>query len=285
MHRREENPMNVSDLIEFWSRRARSTPYVHPDDASVLAKLGTVNRSPSLQDAFLTRSRVLRLNLLPRPFIGDLRELKDKIIVLALNPGYRPLDDYLELNMPEYVGRIEATVDQRLDDCTYPFMYFDPALAATAGFNYWFGVFDHIFRIYAAKHCVAASKAVAELSRRTICLELIPYHSRTLPRAGFLARNLASAQHMRAFFQDTIIPAADRGEVLAICVRAAKHWGVTDDSKSRVVVQKQRKVSLPLKHKSRDEPSGLTVLRYLGIEPDDLPREWLKNPPDYPSEA
>jgi hypothetical protein len=90
---------------------------------------------------------------------------------------------------------------------------------------------------------------------------------------------------MRAFFQDTIIPAADRGEVLAIRVRAAKHWGVTDDSKSRVVVQKQRKVSLPLKHKSRDEPSGLTVLRYLGIEPDDLPREWLKNPPDYPSEA
>lgn len=214
--------MAVADeLIEFWSRAALDTaPFLHPDDDlsgyRVQSDVACYSDWVRAFERGSLRPEALHLSLLPVPYVGDLESAD--VLVLLLNPGMSPLDILAEQRDPEYRNALIATLRQ---ECK-THMFLDPKWAWTDGFAWWEAKLRAVCsRIAAEKFGGRYAHALADLSRRIACLQLVPYHSRRFAVRGGAAE-LASSQAARRFARSFAL------EKTVIVTRQVREWALED---------------------------------------------------------
>jgi hypothetical protein len=161
--------------------------------------------------------------LLPHPYSGDI--LRAKIYILALNPGFKPLDYYAQDNDADFWRAKVHTLQQRKLDIRYPWYDLNPKFSWTGGAEYWVGRLREIAEKLVERRGIPFAKALSILSTNIACLEFVPYHSKRYKLEGSVVKKMHSLGLMRAFVRDYVLPKAQRGEVLMIVTRHAKIWG------------------------------------------------------------
>lgn len=132
----------MNSLSAYWKEMDMETaPYIHPQDKKILegSKIKfTINTNASLYDKTLHKS-ILQLGILPSPYMGDLDN--SKIYIVMLNPGFG-VAEYLEKDNLEFKAAKKDTILQDFSNKhlrEYPYMYFHPDFAKTAGGEFLLG--------------------------------------------------------------------------------------------------------------------------------------------------
>ena len=228
----------MHELVDRWRAcPLTDPPYVLPGDESAHGSRRTFHRYSSFtdfiqSDAFgATGDTSLHLGLLPLPYLGDVTGAS--IYILLLNPGVCPDDYYAESHHPEYRDTVVRTLRQENRNAKYPFHFLDPRFSWHAGFGWWHGRLRGIVAQWAAARNLRYQDALAEVSRRTCALELMPYHSGSFGSHALLDR-LASVRLVRRFVHDVVVPKARAGSATVVVTRRARDWGL--EASDNVVV-------------------------------------------------
>jgi hypothetical protein len=127
-HRRK-----VPEIVKFWKGLSLSAPpFVHPQDlpalktraADLLEEPPTNLRRFIASRRFDPEDRDFHFSLLPSPYVGDV--CRADILLLLLNPGFKPADYYAEWNVPEFRDRVVRNLYQRFEGVEFPFLLLDP---------------------------------------------------------------------------------------------------------------------------------------------------------------
>jgi hypothetical protein len=175
------------DIFAFWSS-VPDAAVVHPADARVFARC----------------SHRFERDCLPLCFFGPLRTAP--VVLLFLSPGFADPFDRLHAGSPE--GR-RYYRDQRTGAAPLP----SPADHAPA--------FDWCRRVLAQFGLDAAA-----VRDRVAVLNIGAYHSKSFHDYAMLTA-LPSSRVALDWAQATLFPAAERGERVVVCLRAARLWGLS----------------------------------------------------------
>jgi hypothetical protein len=258
-------------LIDFWqSCRLEEPPFAHPDDWSVLNRVGGrhIDAEPKDFAAFVAGARFgdfgdsrLHLSLLPIPYGGDLRAAE--IVILLLNPGFSFTDYYAETRVPMYRTRLERTLAQDFGGIEFPFLWLDPEYCWHSGFVWWERKLRDVADLIAkARFNGRYLDALRDLARRVAHVELVPYHSPSF-HAHRLIEDLPSVQAAREYARNELVPAATRGEKTIIVTRQVSAWGLPPNTRNLIAYEggQTRGASL-----GRTTTGGRAILARYGIE-------------------
>jgi len=149
--------MTTDETSNPWLDLPDKAPYVLPVDREVLVK------RPA-------RAKNLRLKVLPDPFIGD--PASAALVLLALNPGFRPED--IDLNM-----KSELFIEQNRLNLQHksipPFYYFHPGLGFTGGNIWWSRILRTLLNTGLLRE---------ELAQKLMIIQYFPYHSKEYTDLG-----------------------------------------------------------------------------------------------------
>lgn len=141
-----------TDEINPWVALPQNPPYILPADTDVL-----------LQQT--SKKQGLRFDVLPDPYIGNLREAK--VIFLALNPGFRQADIDENMINATFIANSRANMLHKSEP---PFYYFNEELAFTGGNEWWSRIL---------KPLISAGLTKQTLSSAIMCIQYLSYHSVT----------------------------------------------------------------------------------------------------------
>ena len=198
------------------------------------------------------------LGLVPVPYIGDLKHAT--VFLLMLNPGFEPDDYFAESSMPLYRDAVVRNLRQEFRDCDYPFIYLDPRFAWTSGGKYWRARLEWLARDIMQTQRIGYFQALANLSRRIACLQLVPYHSSQFVFSDL--KDLPSVGLVRAVVAQHLLPAAHRGNVLIVATRRSVDWGLAEPAVPRTVITYSRWETRAA-HLSRESRGGASIRHFL----------------------
>lgn len=157
----------------------------------------------------------LHLTLLPQPYLGDLTSAR--VAVLLLNPGIHPADFLLLEHYRHFQEQLRANLRQ--EETANP--YLDPRWAWTSGFVWWEQKFRNVAKLI-AEHRYAGNyiKALDLLSREVLCIELVPYHSRSFGASTELPSSRMSRNAAREIAKDP--------NRTVIVTRRVQDWGISE---------------------------------------------------------
>jgi len=218
-------------LTELWSNfEFDGPPYIHHlDQETEKLSEGDFLAEVTDLDSFVRseyygkKSKLLHSHLLPSPFAGDLR--KGDIFVLMLNPGFA-VGDYLGERQPSFKRALRATLDQKLENEAFPFMWLNPELSFHPGFEWWGKKLRGLIGRLASEWRLTYYEASKRLSRRFVGLELFPYHSQSFD-PKYLRKDLPTIRVMRDYVRE-LGKRAQSGEVCVTVMRSAREWGLPD---------------------------------------------------------
>jgi hypothetical protein len=147
----------------------------------------------------VVRRADLKLDHLPVPWVGDPRTAS--VLLLALNPGWRPETDALEHGLYAEENRLCLTFRSRV-----PFFSLDPRLAETPGHRWW----SRRLRLLSER--VGLERVLSGVA----CVEWFPYHSPSF-------RRLASLLPSQEYGFQLVERAIERGAVVVI-MRSRAYW-------------------------------------------------------------
>lgn len=147
-----------------WTNLPTKPPYVLAEDRDVVMAANS-----RLTDAERTAFGY-QLQLLPDPFIGD---LKAPFVMVYLNPGYTPPspaggtfnDDWWHANSAELRQAYRMNFAQ--EPMRYPFFFLDPQFRTNPGGKYWTERLSEVLN-YCGRE---------QLAQNLLALEFFPYHS------------------------------------------------------------------------------------------------------------
>ena len=219
-------------LTEFWAKfDFDSAPYIHPSDRAtgILAERDFLSKVIDLDtfvrsDHYGTNSTLLHPHLLPSPFAGDLH--RGDVFVLMLNPGFN-VGDYFGERQPSFRRALRATLDQKLEDEEFPFMWLNPELSFHPGFGWWWGkklrgLIERLAGQWNSSHYEASKR----LSRRFVGLELFPYHSQSFD-PKHISKKLPSMEVMLDYVK-SLGKRAQSGEVFISVMRKSTVWNLPE---------------------------------------------------------
>ena len=158
----------------------------HPADADVFRRLGVQSQT----------------GVLPNPFFGPLRTAR--VVLLYLSPGLR--DDDQQLSTLETVQAYAQR--QRSGNAPLPSQEdYEPT------WNWW------------SKRVKQLQVEPTEMRERIAFLNICAYRSKTFD-APHLLSALPSSRIALNWAQSILFPAAERGDRVVVCLRAALHWGL-----------------------------------------------------------
>lgn len=135
-----------------WLALPETAPFVLPGDQPLIER----------SNQRLTDKKRVRLDVLPVPFLGSLDSAR--VVLLALNPGYKDADRQLFGTDKEYVEQNRRS----LAFASSPsFFYLDRRFSETPGYNWWYTRLRQLIEV--CGHDTVAA--------RTLCVEFFPYHS------------------------------------------------------------------------------------------------------------
>ena len=259
VHRR-----GVPEIVEFWKGWSLSgPPFVHPQDlpalktraAELLEEPPTNLRRFIASKRFDPEDRDFHFSLLPSPYVGDV--CRADILLLLLNPGFKPADYYAEWNVPEFRDRVVSNLYQRLDGVEFPFLLLDPRFCWHPGYRWWEGKLRKLAIILARKKYEGCYlDALRELANRVAAIELVPYHSAGFNHHSLLDR-LASVKCAQRYVQE----ASRSKRRLIVVTRKAASWGL---SASKNVIINSRRFTRGASL-GPDTPGGKAILARLGL--------------------
>lgn len=219
------------DLIAYWSLLDYSKPpYVHPEDKGVRGENGValqIGKALRLPDDACYETPKDRgrfhVNLLPVPYVGDLK--KATVFILMLNPGCGPVD---------YVAESDAAYRQAMIDQLSqsfegkrPFFYLRPEFSWTGGGQWWRNKLKPVIERFVAKGW-SVSGALDSIAARVAVLEYWPYHSVSANLHSSLLKESKSHRMVSSFALSELTAKAGRKECLVIVARAVQRWGVLE---------------------------------------------------------
>lgn len=228
----------MEKLIEFWRRLEFNSPnYIHCDDKDIIAddRIADFKNYDQYLDSNSPGSDIksLQVNLLPIPYVGNLREAK--IFLLLLNPGFIVQDYYAESNSHELVLALQNNIRQEGISDDYPFLFLDPQYLWHPGGIYWLKHLNkYVIEVMKQKQ-KTYRQALSYVSSKVAVLEIVPYHSKSFGYHN-LAKDLESAKKMKRFVQDYLQPLAKDGKLCIICTRKVKEWGLDEKVENENIV-------------------------------------------------
>lgn len=189
-------------------------------------------------DAHRPDKKCFQLSLLPQPITGDIDNAK--VFLLNLNPSFAKQDYEDEVVLKPY---LEDTLNMDYNGCLkdYPFYFLNPELENLGGAAWWFNGRhgSHHFKSY-----LDAGYKAKDLAKKFCCIELIPYHARTLPISSeLMAAECPSSIKVREYVKNNILPKAKRKEIVIICLRAFNEWGISEDPSNNVYITSNRQTA------------------------------------------
>lgn len=215
---------SYDEWIRGWVRCVQSgPPYRFPDDAIDDAEHISLadHRAFIKSDVFGRRDDTrLHLGLIPQPYIGNLKAAR--LILLSLNPGLNP-GEYAYDKNEIYRQTLIHNLEQKLGPHDFPFIFLNPEFAWHSGFSYWT---KHLRGLIEAVReegwANTFNDALAFLSQRIACVELVPYHS--VKGAPVTTPIPASSQHAANYVNFMAGPRAERNECSLLAIRQAYQW-------------------------------------------------------------
>lgn len=248
-------------LISAWKNfKPEQAPYVLPGDERLFseAKLccrfdGWDGYTGDPEFGAPGNSR-LHLDLLPIPFVGDLKTAS--VFLLMLNPGFGPHDYFGEYTVPTYRSALLNNLRQTRGNS---FLFLDPQFSWHGGFNYWHTKLQNVIVTFAKSAGISYGRA-HEFVRSSIgVIELAPYHSVNFAVPDRVFNSLRSVQLARSFVHDELLLRAKSGDCLVVVTRAVKRWKLPVH-RNVVVYTATEARSAHLTAKSR---GGSAVLKFL----------------------
>jgi hypothetical protein len=219
-----------TELTKFWANfDFGKPPYIHPSDQATrmlaeedfLSGIIDLDTFVDSADYGKKKSTLLHDHLLPSPFAGDLR--RGDIFLLLLNPGFN-IGDYFGERQPTFRRALRATLDQKLEEEEFPFMWLNPELSFHPGFVWWHKKLGGLIQMLADQWNSSHYEASRRLSRRLVGLELFPYHSQSFDNKH-LNKKLRSMEVMLNYVSG-LSKRALSGEVFITVMRKPKEWNL-----------------------------------------------------------
>jgi hypothetical protein len=133
-------------------------PYILPEEEVIIEKLNNLYRSEN------KTQYIIKTELFPEPFIGDITNAK--LVLLNLNPGLdkRDFSTHLETN---YIQAFTNNLSQNISG-DFPFYPLDPQFSHTGNAAWWT---DRLKKLTGAV-------GVKNVAKHLVVLEFFPYHSK-----------------------------------------------------------------------------------------------------------
>lgn len=181
----------TTDIFDFWGQISPSQK-IHPADKPIFDRLRTDGHN-------------FNLNTLPGCFAGPLKTAK--IVLLYMSPGLSPYDE-----------EIANTKEGQKLASRYRTGHEPLRESDTPGSQWW----------QLRTNCFGVDKNV--IAQNTAILNIGAYHSKTMEDPELLAA-LPSCRVALNWAQTVLFPQAISGDRIVICLRAAKFWGLRQNSK------------------------------------------------------
>lgn len=235
----------MEELINFWKKLDLvQRPYIHLDDKDLIEELSYSYEGLSdlYENEYWERKKRFHTDLLPVPYIGNLKEAK--IFILYLNPGFTLMDYYPEDSSTAFTDALKANIEQDFSKTEYPFFYLNPKLMWTNASQYWLKKLkDYILLVKDKKRFDSYIEATKYLSKRIAVLQLMPYHSANFNgHDNLLNKNkLQSVKKIQHFLEHNVSKRAKEGKVGIICTRQPDNWGLKDVKDDNIIIYKGSK--------------------------------------------
>jgi hypothetical protein len=249
-------------LISAWNRfDPEQLPYVLPGDAAILDQADLYCRHASW-DGFIAEpdfgvpgNLQLHLDLLPMPFVGNLKTAS--VFVLMLNPGFGPHDYFGEYTIPDYRAALLDNLRQTQDNS---FLFLDPQFSWHGGYDYWHTKLRNVIVAFAKNVGIPYGQARRFFQSNIAVLELAPYHSVNFAVPHRVLTSLHSVRLARAFVSEEILPRARAGECLVVVTRAVKSWELPVHENVIAYTASEARGA----HLSPQSRGGSAILNFLG---------------------
>ena len=217
-------------LIQFWRKYIdNGWKGIHPDDH--IPEDFYVNITGICEYAksryFLDNGTTIYSRLLPAPYCGNLKEAT--VYFLLLNPGFAPIDFYLEEKDRACIDALKKNLAQ--EEQEDPFMPLNPSFCWTSGASWWFKKLKPVFELYKNhyKENFSYLSACKDMGKKIAALELFPYHSASFKQSKKLLE-IESVKLIKDFAKSL---SEDKSKLL-IVTRQIYEWGI--DKTDNVVV-------------------------------------------------
>ena len=246
------------NLIKFWSEFSDlqlkqsfdDKEYIHPKDKKIIDTLQKIEcknidlylnkYSNDMKNNYSNDTQYdsyIHSKLLPSPYCGDLRNAK--VFILFLNPGFEE-SNYIDENNNDVIEAVKGTVAQNFENKifdSYKQFSFNPLFSNTDGAHWIRKKFDGIIKKFSQETDKDYIEARKIFANNIAMLELFPYHSRTFNLNKTTLNELDSCKLMREYVKSLMLRAANN-EILLICTRSAKLWGLTESHDFKSVNEK-----------------------------------------------
>ena len=196
---------------------------------------GDIFKKEDIYEGGSSKDTSLHLDLLPQPFIGDIK--KAKIIICSLNPGFDKKNDEDEKNIEEHIKK-QFSQDE------HPSMFWlenDENIKNTGGAKWWrkklnqnskkASLVYNIAKNYNNENPEDEIEAVFEwLSKNMAAIELFPYHSKSFKKS---LTNCKSTRIIRDYVHE-LIKNEENDKKLICFTRSFNLWGKDGKSVSDI---------------------------------------------------
>jgi len=197
--------IRTDQLIEFWQSVPHSPPFLHPEDATVLRKLGT-----NLDDYGVD------LNLFPQPWVGPIKTARG--FVLQLNPGLSGPERKVEATNRDFRQALRNNLRGELENLFLPERFS-----------------SHPGHGWVERHLKGVAP-LARLAANVAQVELFPYHSATFKIPSRILLALPSVELISQWANKVLIPAAQCRKVVVVVQRSSGLWGLSAFAESDSLV-------------------------------------------------
>lgn len=248
-------------LLYAWSQfDADRPPLVLPGDEAIFNETDLFCRFSGWDD-FVAHPEFgapgnsqLHLDLLPIPFIGNLRSAS--VFLLMLNPGFGPPDYFGEYKVAEYRT---ALIENLRQSPSNSFLFLDPRFSWHGGYAYWHAKLRSIIVSFAGEVGIHYGRARQFLQSRVAAIELSPYHSVNFTLPGRVLNTLRSVQLAKAFVQEELLPRARSGDCLLVVTRAVGNWRLPSHENVIAYTPTEARGA----HLGRKSRGGAAILRFI----------------------
>ncbi len=224
----------MNDLIKFWQEldtNPNKGCYIHPDEKIILKSYKDPFFKGEDKDNYnkTTDNKKLHIDLLPSPYMGDIRNAK--VYILMNNPGIGQQDkekkhflgEYDDHANPALWRALSATLKQDFN-CEelseYKFLFLNPIFQNTSGGRYIIRKLNKCISLYDQLK-QNNSDGLKVFSNNICFLQMYPYHSGNNPEK--FQNNCKSHLMAMDYYKNLLEPLCYKEDILILVVRGHSH--------------------------------------------------------------
>ncbi len=249
---------HMEEIIKYWSEFDQNKldhVHIHDEDRKIDFKNKQIKDVINYHDfihheKFGNVKNELHFNLLPEPYVGDIKNAT--IYILLLNPGFSIADYYVE-SKDDLRQSILNSIKQEFKDEEYPLIWLNPKYLWTPG-GQWTErkLKDLICHVKETNENYSYSDALKHVSKKVAIIQLVPYHSKSFG-LGKRMMKMESVNRIKKFVKNDIIKKAEKDKACIIQTRSISEWNLNlhkDNTKNIIIYDRGQRRSASLSEKS-----------------------------------